>query len=60
MKIIGPVLTSKGGVLASMPTDFTIDTSHAGVGTPEVHVLVRFTSLPTILVVLQIIVANAR
>lgn len=41
VKIVGPVTTSKGGVLASMPTEFTVDASQAGTGNVDVQVLVN-------------------
>ena len=40
VKVNGPIMTHKGGVYASMPTEFTIDASQAGVGTPEVQIIV--------------------
>lgn len=40
VKVIGPVVTNKGGVFASIPTEFTVDTSQAGVGNLDVQVTV--------------------
>lgn len=40
VKIIGPITTCKGGVYASISTEFTVDASQAGVGSPDIQVLV--------------------
>ncbi|XP_065219553.1 filamin-A isoform X2 [Planococcus citri] len=39
VKVTGPVATIKGGVFASIPTEFGIDTSQAGVGNLDVQVI---------------------
>lgn len=40
VKVVGPAATHKGGILASIPTEFTIDASEAGIGTPDVQIIV--------------------
>lgn len=40
VKITGPVATNKGGVFASIPTEFNVDTTQAGVGDLDVQIIV--------------------